>query len=522
MRFLFHAYFICVSAAVEIQEDDYLGADLIAAESVESRKELRSGNIDTEEERQLAGNDARSNIAEMILAAQKIKVKDQDTQNTKEMSLKALFPEANIRIGGDRPLVRQAVTTEGTTAKQNIATTTQLSTTTELTTTEPTTTTTENTASIPKSGDLELMVEDIVHTGHMIHWSVEQKYLAISDLWGQKYLRFAENPPPTTTALPSSTDTIRDSRQDNSEDITTATQSTAPTEPTTTAEPLPYDLKTLNIPKDTVFLIRPQETTEGTYPLMVPVHDQYNYTDNTDEVILAFNERFHLVSWDMEAEEMNVSSAQWFNAQSSGIEIKDFMIPSAAWVDPFGQLFVGTHDIRPFQKVVVNSIFSFFPNSFESIETFNELSSISCDPTGMAWGLDNATLFFADGHTKNITKCIYDYKKADVANCETILNVAEEVSESATPGGMAVDENDHVWVALADEDKGAVIEIDPVTNTIISTIEVEDPELVDIVFAGEDLDFLFVLSKKSLYKMTGMGVKGRHVPDFIWKPELRK
>ena len=37
---------------------------------------------------------------------------------------------------------------------------------------------------------------------------------------------------------------------------------------------------------------------------MVPVQDFYNYTENTDEVILAFNERFHLVSWDMEADEM--------------------------------------------------------------------------------------------------------------------------------------------------------------------------------------------------------------------------
>ena len=33
--------------------------------------------------------------------------------------------------------------------------------------------------------------------------------------------------------------------------------------------------------------------------------------------------------------------------------------------------------------------------------------------------------------------------------------------------------------------------------------DMEDGELVDIVFAGDDLDFAYVLSKKSLYKMTG-------------------
>ena len=34
---------------------------------------------------------------------------------------------------------------------------------------------------------------------------------------------------------------------------------------------------------------------------------------------------------------------------------------------------------------IVKSIFSFFPNSFETVETFSDLSAISCDPAGMAW-----------------------------------------------------------------------------------------------------------------------------------------
>ena len=33
--------------------------------------------------------------------------------------------------------------------------------------------------------------------------------------------------------------------------------------------------------------------------------------------------------------------------------------------------------------------------------------------------------------------------------------------------------------------------------------DVEDGELVDIVFGGDDLDFAYILSKKSLYKLTG-------------------
>ena len=88
----------------------------------------------------------------------------------------------------------------------------------------------------------------------------------------------------------------------------------------------------------------------------------------------------------------------------------------------------------------------------------------------MAWSTDNSALFFADGHTKNITKCFYDSAKFDVSDCETILNVAESVSATASPRGMATDEHNHVWVAIADREKGLVIEIDPETFTIISTV----------------------------------------------------
>ena len=88
----------------------------------------------------------------------------------------------------------------------------------------------------------------------------------------------------------------------------------------------------------------------------------------------------------------------------------------------------------------------------------------------MSWSLDNSTLYFADGHTKNISKCGYDSLNIDVSNCETLLNVGEEVSETAVPKGMATDENGHIWVAVADSEKGAIIEIDPETGDTISLI----------------------------------------------------
>ena len=88
----------------------------------------------------------------------------------------------------------------------------------------------------------------------------------------------------------------------------------------------------------------------------------------------------------------------------------------------------------------------------------------------MSWSTDNGTLYFADGHTKNITKCLYNTEKFDVSDCETVIDVTEEISATAVPHGLATDENNHIWVTVADEKEGAVIEVDPETNKIISKI----------------------------------------------------
>ena len=119
--------------------------------------------------------------------------------------------------------------------------------------------------------------------------------------------------------------------------------------------------------------------------------------------------------------------------------------------------------------MVTNSLFSVLKNNFDPYLGLIELSAISCRPNGMAWSTDNSSLFFSDGHSRNISKCSYKLVDPDVSNCETILTVIEELSASAVPMGIATDENDHIWAAVAHNDgKGAVLEIDPETSTIIS------------------------------------------------------
>jgi len=415
----------------------------------------------------------------------------------------------------------------------------------QITTEQPTTqvdettqeATTENPNNSPKSGAVEMLVEDIVYSGHMIHWSVREQYLAISDIWGQKYLRFEEIPPATTTVVP---DTTTEVEAEWSGPITTEAIGPVTTEAigpitttnapvttteilTTTVEPLPYDIKTFEVSKDVVWLLQPQKATEGSYPLLIPVDDFGHITEEENDFIMAFGGQLHIAQWDMESSYTNMSNVEWHNTAHTNINLDNFHVSSPAWVDPAGKILIGSTDLRKFEKVVTNTNFVKLANTFEVWPTLEALSEISCEPTGMAWSPDNNTIYFSDGHTRNITKCTYDMHKSDASNCSTILNVKDDIFETAVPYGMATDENNHIWVAVAENDgKGAVIEIDPESNEIISTIDLDDPNPVDVVFGGEGLDFMYILSKSSLYKLTGIGVLGMHVPDFVWDPDQKK
>lgn len=536
-------------------------------------------------ETQPTGEEVRKQLAEILLAARK---KKKEEKNEATLPLIDLFPEANIKIAGltttTAPSTNQA--TEGLTTA---ATQEEISTTSEAednTTTEgPSTTTTENPADLPKTGDLELLVADVTYWGNMLHWSTNGQYLAIADIWGQRYLRYAEIPEATTT-VPTTTevvttvattvqattqaDTSTEAGTSQSEDttqeeglstesgevleartnpttsittvqpdttttiednITIPNETTTTETPTTTAEPLPYTLHSMSVSIETVFMLRPQGRAEGAFPLLMPVFDPAAPLD-TDKVVMAYSERLHIVEWDLNATETSWLSPEiWLNSASGRVATSAFMVPSPAWVDPAGRMVVSTHDFRPFQKVVTESTFTVIPNNFDELDTsFAELSRVSCDPVGMAWSIDNATVFLSDAHSRNVTKCSYSMEyirgvqnEMDATNCSTLVHLPEtDMADEARPKGLAMDSSGHLWLAVEHNgERSAILEINPDTGSVVSTIDTEDADLVDLVFGGEDLDHLLLLSKKHLYKLTGLGVRGHPVPDFIWIPEER-
>merc|ERR1719317_720209 len=247
--------------------------------------------------------------------------------------------------------VKQNFLTKQLTTTEQPTTTIQQTTTTEELTTEEATT--ENPNNLPKSGKVELLVENIVHSGHMIHWSSREQYLAISDIWGQKYPRFEEIPPATTTTAPDTTTVTTEAADDtttasvrNVDDITTTTdtidtKTTTEIPTTTTEEALPYDIKILEVDKDVVYLIQPQLKTEGHYPLLIPVDDYGALTEYGEDFIFAFGDILHVGHWNMESSYTNFSNIEWHNTPKANMNMDKFLVPSPAWIDPSGKMLIG-------------------------------------------------------------------------------------------------------------------------------------------------------------------------------------
>merc|ERR1719317_642492 len=244
-------------------------------------------------------------------------------------------------------LTKQLTTT---TTEQPTTTIPQTTTTEQLTTEEATT---ENPNNLPKSGEVELLVENIVYSGHMIHWSAREQYPAISDIWGQKYLRFEEIPPATTTTAPDTTTATTEASYDTTTTTTTTEIPTTTTEETidtittteipttTTEEALPYDIKILEVDKDVVYLIQPHLKTEGHYPLLIPVDDYGALTEYGEDFIFAFGDILHVGHWNMESGYTNFSNIEWHNTPKANMNMDKFLVPSPAWIDPSGKMLIG-------------------------------------------------------------------------------------------------------------------------------------------------------------------------------------
>lgn len=110
---------------------------------------------------------------------------------------------------------------------------------------------------------------------------------------------------------------------------------------------------------------------------------------------------------------------------------------------------------------------------------------------GLVWNDDNTKFYFIDSLTYEIHAYDYDIGTGDIKNKQVIASIDEK---KGIPDGMAIDTENHLWVAIYNG--GRVIRINPETGKTVFKVTIPAPKVTSCAFGGPDLDELYITTAR--------------------------
>ncbi len=148
--------------------------------------------------------------------------------------------------------------------------------------------------------------------------------------------------------------------------------------------------------------------------------------------------------------------------------------------DPNGNLWVGSMHYD--QNEPLASVYKID----EDGKTTKMIDSVTIS-NGIVWTKDAKTMYYIDTPTANIMAYDYDINTSTISNGRVAVKVSKE---DGFPDGMAIDENDMLWVGMWNGN--AVTNYNPKTGKLVSKIQVPAHNVTSCSFGGENLDVLYI------------------------------
>ena len=126
--------------------------------------------------------------------------------------------------------------------------------------------------------------------------------------------------------------------------------------------------------------------------------------------------------------------------------------------DPAGRLWAGTMAID--ESHGAGALYCLHPD----LTVHRMVPNVSVS-NGLAWSLDQKTMYFVDSPTRRIVGFDYELESGSIDNARTIFDVPEG---AGFPDGMTIDAEGHLWVALWNG--GRVLRVDPAAGAISDEI----------------------------------------------------
>lgn len=112
---------------------------------------------------------------------------------------------------------------------------------------------------------------------------------------------------------------------------------------------------------------------------------------------------------------------------------------------------------------------------------------------GLVWSADRTKFYFIDSLTYEVHGYDYDENTGEIKNRKIVAAIDKN---AGLPDGMAIDEEDFLWVALFDGAK--VIRINPATGETVFEVIVPVPKITSCTFGGANLDELYITTASYL------------------------
>ena len=148
--------------------------------------------------------------------------------------------------------------------------------------------------------------------------------------------------------------------------------------------------------------------------------------------------------------------------------------------DPNGNLWVGSMHYD--QSKAIASVYRVKRTG----ETTTLIENVTIS-NGIVWSKDKKTMYYIDTPTAVIKAFDFNPDTSEISNERIVVEVSPE---DGFPDGMAIDENDHLWVGMWNGD--AVAQYDPVCGELIRKVIVPAHNVTACAFGGDNLDTLYI------------------------------
>lgn len=197
--------------------------------------------------------------------------------------------------------------------------------------------------------------------------------------------------------------------------------------------------------------------------------------------------------------------------------------------DSLGRLWAGTVGFEEKPGIIdkaEGSLYSFSADQDHKVSTHLQDLYIS---NGMDWTDDNRIMYFIDSIPRKVFAFDFNLAEGKIDNQRVVVEFKKGTDSTyGVPDGMCIDNEGKIWVACFGASR--VHRFDPVTGKTLQTLEFPCTNITSCCFGGKDLDELYVTSSQynlnpeqgpqplagSLFKVTGLGVKGRAPNLYKW------